>query len=170
MKNRNFNPWGRFLTCLTLLLICFVTISCGDDEDNDPVVEPVIVEPEPVVATFDGQYIGGWWSDAANGSSYNNIPASMTIAAGSSATEWVGQFFYTRNHTSCCSNNPNDGTISFTMMDSVITNFQYLGTIPNCAGNFQGEGVLNAQGTIIIQLTGNDCEGEHSGARIELSK
>ncbi|CAN0459307.1 unnamed protein product, partial [Ectocarpus fasciculatus] len=121
--------------------------------------------------TFEGQYVGGWWSNAASGSVYENYPASISIAAGSSDTEWVGEFFYTRNHISCCSaTNPNDGSISFTMVDSVITNFQYIGNLPECAGSFQGEGVLNDSGTIIIQLTGSDCEGVHTGTRIEMSK
>lgn len=165
MKKRNIYALGR---CFTILLMCLVTVSCGDDEDGDPVVQPVVEEPE--AATFEGQYSGGWWSNAANGSVYDGIPASITVAAGNSETEWVGEFFYTSSHVSCCSTNPNDGSISFTMVDSVITNFEYLGNLPNCTGNFQGEGILDNQGDIIIQLTGNDCEGEHSNARIELSK
>ncbi|MEM8893506.1 MAG: hypothetical protein AAGC88_02945 [Bacteroidota bacterium] len=169
MNNRNFYSLFRLMAFLSLFTMCFITTSCGDDED-EPTPEPIVEEPEPTAPTFDGRYSGGWWSNAANGSVYTNIPASMTIAAGSSETEWIGEFFYTSNHVSCCSTAANDGTISFTMVDNVITNFSYIGNLPGCPGNFQGEGEVTAEGRIIIQLTGSDCEGEHSGARIELSK
>ena len=146
------------MSCL-IIMITFITISCSEDEK-----EPEIPEP-----TFEGRYIGGWWSNAANGSVYVNLPISATID-NQEGDRWFGQFFYTEDFTSCCSNNANDGSISFMLKDSIITEFVYSGTLPNCDGLFQGEGVLTQSGAIEIDLTGQDCEGTHSDARIRLSK
>lgn len=169
---RNFNSWflNKSFVYLLALTISFVCFSCSEDED--PIVEEEEIPEEPVEKTFDGRYVGGWWSNAANGSVYVNIPASAIIKKTADESKWVGEFFYSRNHTSCCSNNANDGTISFTLIDGKITDFIYAGTIPDCSGDFRGDGEVNDSGKIIINLTSGsgDCEGAHTDARIELSK
>lgn len=168
---RNFNSsflnnkWPGYVLGLAILASCF---ACSEDEE--PAV-PVVPEKEAEEETFEGKYVGGWWSNATNGSVYVNIAASAIIKKTDDETKWVGEFFYSRNHTSCCSSNANDGTISFTLIDGVISEFQYDGTIPGCSGDFSGEGEVNDSGKITIVLTsGSDCEGDHSDARIELSK
>ncbi|MEO9869965.1 hypothetical protein [Ekhidna sp.] len=168
MKNSNIQFLGKWPVCIIALTISFACLSCS--EDSEPEIEEV-PEKEFVEQTFTGRYIGGWWSNASNGSVYKNYPASAIIKETEDENKWVGEFFYTRTHTSCCSSNPNDGTISFTLKDGIISDFKYAGTIPDCSSDFRGEGKVEDSGKIIINLTaGRDCEGDHTNARIELSK
>ncbi|MFY0600154.1 MAG: hypothetical protein JXR03_10825 [Cyclobacteriaceae bacterium] len=159
MKKTRFLNLKKWLICVSTATLVLSAISCSEDEkDTEPVIEP-----------FYGKYSGGWWSNAANGSVYENIGASAIIDVGTGA-RWTGEFFYTRNYRSCCGNSTNDGTISFNLVDSVITSFRYSGTVPNCNGSFQGEGVVTPAGSIEIVFTGSDCEGEHEGGMIKLFK
>lgn len=166
----------RGLLCLLIFSFCLVGISCqnkGDEEVVEPVPESE-PEPEPELApapvTFAGNYVGGWWSNPPTERTYANEPASAIFRAGDSDTTWVGEFFFTRIFESCCGSGPNDGTLSFNLVDSVITNFKYMDIIPGCNGLFEGTGIINKSGTVIINFTGSDCEGEHEEARMEFTK
>lgn len=155
---KNYKYAVKILSLTIGMCIIVTTYSCKE-EVEEPIVDLV----------FHGKYAGGWSSTATNGSVYNGIAASAIINEGINDI-YSGEFFFTRNHRPCCGGDGNNGTIYFTMKDSVITDFQYSDTVPGCPGSFSGDGALTKEGKISIDFTGSDCEGKHSGGRLVLSK
>lgn len=152
------------LPYLAYLLILTICLASCDKDDSAEVQMEEIEEP-----TFHGKYSGGWTSRAASGSVYSNTAASASINE-SSTDQWSGDFFFSSNQTPCCGNPTNNGSLLFTLRDSTITNFRYFDSVIGCGGLFEGEGRLEENGSITIDFTGRDCEGEHSGGKLRLSK
>lgn len=144
---------------LILFILPFIFSFCSEKKDD-----------VQKVADFTGNYSGGWWSNPPTENNYVNIPASLRLTEVKNDTLWTGEFFFTRSFNSCCKSGSNDGKISMTIKDSVITKFVYNDIIPNCNGTFEGSGKIDSSGTIMINFTGSDCEGEHKGGKLEVKK
>ncbi|MBV6646656.1 MAG: hypothetical protein KI790_14460 [Cyclobacteriaceae bacterium] len=116
------------------------------------------------------RYVGGWWSNPPTSNIYENYGVSAKITRRVNGVDWSGEFFFTDQFQSCCNSGENDGTISFKVENDSIKSFVYNDIIPNCNGTFRGEGTISTNGQLTIHFTGSDCEGEHQGGRLELSR
>jgi hypothetical protein len=114
-----------------------------------------------------GNYTGLWNSESTK-RTFTDLPVSATINEVASG-QFTGGFFISNNFTSCCNSGENDGVISFTIDNNMLSDFKYDDIIPNCNGLFIGSGTLLEDNSIIINVTGNDCDGDHVGT-ITLSK
>ncbi|WP_298289005.1 hypothetical protein [uncultured Lutibacter sp.] len=114
-----------------------------------------------------GNYTGLWSSKTTN-RSFTDLPVS-TIIKEVAPGQYTGSFFISNNFTSCCNSGDNDGVISFNIKENILRDFKYNDIIPNCNGLFIGDGKLPEDNSIIINITGTDCDGDHTGT-ITLSK
>jgi hypothetical protein len=150
MKNkRTIGIW------LSFIIIFFLT-SCSDAD-----VAPT-VEEEPAVETLTGNYTGGWTSTTQT-TSFTNYLISAKLTADPQQRFLSGGFFATPNFTTCCNSGANDGSISIVLAGDSITSFSLSVIIPDCGGFFRGTGVVSATGNLVIDITGNDCDGDHVG-------
>jgi len=148
---------SKLTTSLWLsIVIAFFFMSCSSDE-----VAPII-EEEPEVETLTGNYTGGWTSTTQT-TSFTNFPISAKLTADPEERFLSGGFFATASYTSCCSSGANDGSISIALDGDSITSFSLSVIIPDCEGFFRGAGVVTATGNLVIDITGNDCDGDHIG-------
>ena len=145
-KTITINKW------MTIVTILFLT-ACSDGD-----VAPIIEEP----VTLDGKYTGGWTSTTAT-VSFSSFPISAQLFTTGDKTSLNGEFFATRNLTSCCNSGNNDGRITMTLDGDIITAFSLNVIIPGCSGNFTGSGVIKPSGDLVIDFTGTDCDGDHIG-------
>ena len=119
---------------------------------------------------LNGEFVGTWDDNlyTAFGISTN---LSLRLAGGRAS----GIFYYSNNFTSCCEGE-NDGTISFNLKeDGTIEDFIYRQELANfrggaCPGTYNGEGFIENYTTLVINFSGDDCEGPHTGGRIRLEK
>ncbi|WP_347922927.1 hypothetical protein [Pontimicrobium sp. SW4] len=154
----------RVLSKTYLLLICIIiSFSSCNQKDSKDKGNPV----ENEYTLTSGNYTGLWSSSTAE-RSFTDLPISASINELASG-EFKGSFFISNNFTSCCNSGENDGAVSFTIDNNVLSNFKYDDIIPNCNGLFAGNGKLLEDNSIIINITGTDCDGNHSGT-ITLSK
>jgi len=155
-KNFNHNMFNniRFrLNCMAILLSTFLMISCGSDDNNDDDDQPTPEESN--------RYRGLWNSTTSLNRTFSDVAVSGTIDEVSTGN-FRGEFFISGNFTPCCGEF-NDGTVSFTIEEGKITSFTYFDSIPNCPGTFNGSGVVNTDGSLLIDITGTDCDGDHVG-------
>lgn len=142
----------------TLLTTVFLLItSCS--EDNPPVINDLEDE------TIAGEYKGRWISTATRADF--NVGISSDISE-SGDNYFSGAFYISNNFTPCCGPD-NDGTIVFNIDGDSILNFTYFDVIPGCNGTFNGSGIIDESGSLLIKFTGTDCDGDHIGT-ISLSK
>ncbi len=150
------------LYILLLSLICF---SCSSSEDDQ---QPLPEEEEEM--TLEGDYTGSW---------DDNIYTSFPISARLSEPRenfFSGPFFYSQNGSfvPCCQDAENNGIISFEVKGDSIVNFIYnqqlVFYMGGCPGTYRGKGIINAQGWLLIDFTGDDCDGTHTGGKIVLRK
>lgn len=129
--------------------------------DNEETIEAV--EDNSQSITILGNYIGTWNSTTPT-ATFTDFPISMRITQLNQAqTMASGEFFATSGFTSCCNSGDNDGTVTLTLNDGLITSFTYTDIIPDCTGTFEGTGTFENNNTLTIDFTGNDCDGEHTG-------
>ena len=138
----------------TLLLMAWLCLfnSCKSDE-----VEAIIEEE----ATIAGNYTGSW-SSVNPQSTYDGLAISARVTETSNPNIFDGEFFFTSSYVSCCNSGVNDGTLRFVVDGNNITEFIYNDILPNCNGTFTGTGTINDNGSIRIEFTGFDCEGDHT--------
>lgn len=119
------------------------------------------------VPYLQGKYVGTW--DDNIYTSFG-ISADLRFASG----RLSGPFYYTNNFAPCCGG-PDDGKISVEIVnDNIINSFRYdqvLITFMNgCNGTYTGIGDIKNHTNLVINFTGDDCEGPHTGGRILLKK
>ena len=121
------------------------------------------------VGPLSGKYSGTW---------DDNIYTAFGISASISGTEdsYSGPFYYSNsqpNFTPCCGGS-DDGNISFKISGNTLSEFAYAQNLPNfmggCPGSYSGSGSIEDGITLVIDFTGNDCEGPHTGGKIRLDR
>jgi len=117
-----------------------------------------------------GDYTGTWDDNL-----YTAFGISTRINLNLSGGRASGEFFYSSTFSSCCEG-VTDGTISFILKENGnIEDFIYRQDLANfqggqCTGTYTGSGVLENYTTLLIDFTGEDCEGPHTGGKIRLQK
>jgi hypothetical protein len=155
MKKEKFNSIN---TLLVIFAICFFGCSSSNN-DNEPLQEEEV--------TLEGNYIGTWNSTTPT-ATFTNVSVSAKLRfSGSNTNKLTGGFFISSDFTVCCSSGDNDGTLTIDFDGNTITSFRYSDVITNCSGTFVGEGVIREfDGALVIDFTGNDCDGDHVGQLI----
>ncbi|WP_075343166.1 hypothetical protein [Tenacibaculum agarivorans] len=143
------------------LLLITVFLCCSNNNDSDTVEDPG--NGNETFLLEEGNYKGLWNSTATNGSVYTDLKITATIKK-VSKTEYSGSLFISENYTSCCntSGNNGDGPITIKIENGKVT-FKWVDQIPNCTGEFVATGNHTQNNRLKLKLTGNDCEGDHSG-------
>jgi len=127
-----------------------------------------IVSPRDV-GILSGKYRGTW---------DDNIYTSFGITAviSGSGNTFSGPFYYSNglpDFTSCCGT-ADDGRIIVKIDGESITEFIYNQDLPTfmggCPGLYDGTGSLKDAITLLVNFSGEDCEGPHTGGRIELER
>jgi hypothetical protein len=114
--------------------------------------------PENGEPDVSGNYVGEW-----NGNlGFEGVPVSAKINRVSpEVNDYDGEFFISTNFTSCCNSGANDGTITLSVENNTIVDFEWIDVIPNCNGIFIGTGEIMPNGDIELSITGQDCDGSH---------
>lgn len=147
-----------FKLFLCAFLMISLSISCSSD-DPEPQEEQEMEEEE----TLSGEYTGTWDSTTPT-VTFSGFPITAKFVVSSSNPNRINaEFFATDSYVSCCSTNPNDGTMVINLDGSTITSFTFNDTIVDCEGSFTGSGIIDATGTFVIDFTGDDCDGAHVG-------
>jgi len=115
-----------------------------------------------------GRYSGTW-----NDNLYTDFGISAVLEE--KGTTISGPFYYSQSFASCCGGN-DDGSIRVVTEDDKITSFTYSQTLLSfnggpCDGLYSGSGSIEQGPTgisILVNFEGNDCEGSHTGGRINL--
>ncbi len=139
-------------------LLILSTLSCSSSDDP----EEIIMQEQ--AAGFIGDYTGTWNSTTPS-VTYTDYPVSITIEQERVNGDEIilsGPFFATANQVSCCGS-PDDGSVVIKISGDQITSFSFNDRIVDCTGNFTGSGSVSSNGTLIIDFTGQDCDGEHVG-------
>jgi len=154
----------RVLSKTYLLLICIIiSFSSCNQKDSKDKGNPV----ENEYTLTSGNYTGFWNSTATN-TSFTDLPVSASVNEVAPG-KFEGGFYISNNFASCCNSGDNDGIISFTIDNNILSNFKYDDIIPNCNGLFTGSGSVLSNNSIKIDIVGTDCDGDHTGT-ITLSK
>ena len=149
----------------SLLLFLLLFISCTS-QDDDPEME----KEEEIEEGIPGDYIGTWDDNI-----YTSFPISTKVTEGRTDF-YQGPFFYSQNgsFTPCCMDSEDNGSISFEVKGDSILNFRYDQVLQfymgGCPGDYRGSGIINSSGWLLIDFTGDDCDGTHTGGRIVLRK
>lgn len=150
----------KTLRSVSQLILFFTLVQLSACSSND--VTPQVVDDD-TPATLGGKYTGGWTSTTQY-TSFSSYPISIDLVLSADKTKMSGDFYATGNFTSCCNSGASDGKIVLAMDGDIITDFSYDDIIPNCMGRFYGSGVIiKANGNLIIDFTGTDCDGDHVG-------
>lgn len=183
------------MRALVILFVTFFLItSCGDDDSSDS--QPDVGMGVVVTATCSdgilnqdeeeidcggvceaciaqelsfsvGRYRGVWDSSATNGANFNDLNVTAIINNGEVEGNFTGSLFISGNFTSCCGaqGNNGDGAISISISERQVT-FLWDDVIPGCEGTFNGVGTLVENDRITLNLTGTDCDGDHTGTLV----
>lgn len=144
---------------LVTLLFCILIFTLGCEKATDTEIEEEI---EEMFEGHEGKYPGGWTSTTPI-TSYTNYPISGIFRySNSDKTKIRAEFFATGNYKSCCDLD-NDGIMTFEIVNDSIKNFYFDDKVLDCEGQFRGSGIVAESGNIIIDFTGNDCDGDHVG-------
>ena len=144
-----------------IVAILFFT-ACGSDSDD-----PITVTP-PVSTTLAGDYSGTWDSTTPT-ASFFGVDVSARLTSNAQETRLSGPFFISPNLEPCCGAT-NDGRIVIELDGNTITSFTYTDAIPGCTGNVSGTGEIISTGALVIDFTGTDCDGEHTGELVLTKK
>ena len=131
-----------------------------------------IIDEETEAFTFtDGHYLDGRYTGLWNDNIYANFAISAELKFERGMVS--GPFYYSGSFSSCCGGE-NDGFIFFDLENNAILDFKYnqdLITYMNgCPGKYTGDGQLVRYLQLDINFTGDDCDGHHTGGKIELNK
>ncbi|MCB0488249.1 MAG: hypothetical protein KDC99_07225 [Cyclobacteriaceae bacterium] len=132
---------------LSFIVLSVCLLSCSSDDDEQRVLAG-------------GNYKGLWTSNTAT-ASFSNLAISAKLTEVTPG-KFEGTFFISNNFTSCCGG-VNDGAISFTVSEDAITNFVWDDTIIGCTGSFEGNGKILSNNSLKMEITGTDCDGDHTG-------
>lgn len=136
--------------------------------DDDILLSNSLAKTSLVDEPFlDGKYIGTWDDNIYTGF---GISAELTLAGSTLG----GPFWYSRNYTSCCGGET-DGKITLRLSDQEITDFTYNQTLVQfmggaCNGTYKGTGQIENFTDLVIDFSGDDCEGPHTNGKIRLMK
>ncbi len=136
--------------------------------EDDVLLNSQIAEAKITDGHFlDGRFIGTWDDNIYTAF---GITAELTFKGNLIS----GPFWYSSNFTSCCGGQ-NDGMISFKLQEDQISTFRYDQRLVSfmggaCNGIYTGEGVLENLTDLVINFSGDDCEGPHTNGRIVLRK
>lgn len=145
---------NRSFFILTLL----IAFSCSSSDDSEDTGDPVTADG------FKGEYTGTWNSTTPS-ITYSDYPVSITIEqerTSGGETTLSGPFFATASNVSCCGST-DDGSVVIKIVDNTIISFTFNDRIVDCTGNFTGSGRIESGGVLVIDFTGNDCDGDHVG-------
>jgi len=151
-----------FFKIQIVFLLLSLSVSCKQKDTKN-----TKQEASNEFALISGNYTG-FWDSVSTDRAFTDLPISASINEVAPG-KFEGGFFISNNFTSCCNSGDNDGAISFTINNNTLNNFKYDDVIPNCKGLFTGKGILIEDNSIIINITGTDCDGDHKGT-ITLSK
>lgn len=148
---------NHYIKPFLFILICLFITNC--EKATDPEEEEEI---EEMFEGHEGKYPGGWTSTTES-TSFTDYPVSGIFRyANPDQTRMSGEFFATGNFKSCC-DKEDDGKMTFDIEDDSIKNFYFDDKIVDCTGVFRGSGKIAANGDLVIDFTGNDCDGNHVG-------
>ena len=131
-------------------------------------MQPIPEEEEEI--TIEGDYTGPWDDNI-----YTAFPISARISE-QRTNHYGGPFFYSQNGSfvPCCQDSDDNGSITFEVKEDSILNFQYDQDLQfymgGCPGIYTGSGIINSQGWLLIDFTGDDCDGTHTGGKIVFRK
>lgn len=149
---------------LLALAISTSILSCSKEEDE--IIE--LIEEEIETPSSEVKY-SGHWSSTLPQKTYDKISISLKITPEEDSNSWTGEFFFTAGYVPCCNGEANNGTLTLTIENDVVTSFKYDDTIPGCPGIFEGSGQIN-EDILEINFSGSDCEGEHKDGKMVLTK
>jgi len=146
-----------------ILETCSDGIKNQDEDDIDCGGVCETCTPQDIVLKA-GRHKGFWNSAVVNGPTFTDLPVTAIINNGETEGSYVGALFITNNFTSCCGTpgDNGDGEITITIVDKEIS-FNWNDRIPFCTGEFNGTGILEESNKIQLNLTGTDCDGDHTG-------
>jgi len=135
---------------------------------DDVLLNTQVAEVEITDSHFLTGRFAGTWDD--NIYTAFGITAELTL----NGSTLGGSFWYSSNFTSCCGGE-NDGTILLKLAEDQITSFIYNQQLVSfmggaCNGTYTGEGQIENFTDLIINFTGEDCEGPHTNGKIRLRK
>jgi hypothetical protein len=154
---------NKIKNLLLLLFILFIVASCSDETKMEQ-------EKEEEEISIAGDYTGTWDDNI-----YTAFPISAKLSE-SRTNHYNGPFFYSQNGSfvPCCMDSGNNGQISFEVKGDSIINFIYNQNLQfymgGCPGIYTGSGTINDSGWLLIDFTGDDCDGTHMGGKIVLRK
>lgn len=132
----------------SLLLIAMV-FSMGCTKE-DPVEEP---EPDSKFTEYKGV-----WNSTTSSTTLTNVGAAITLEEVAE-----GKFEGDLNFPGF----PTTGPMTVEISGNNITSFEWIDTTPSCSGEFTGTGTVKDNGNqLYIELTGNDCKGNHVGTLV----
>ena len=154
----NMNKTIKFFsTGKWLVLAAIILTGCSSEE---------VIEVKE--QTLSGKYTGSWSSSTPT-ATFTGVSVSAILTLG--GTEFLGgEFFVSSSFVSCCDSGSNDGTLAMNLDGKVITSFSYNDTITDCSGFFNGDGIIRDDGSLLINFTGTDCDGEHTDGVLLLRK
>lgn len=150
----------NYTTWIVSMATLITFTGCKTEED---VPLPTIVEKD-----FENKYRGTWTSATPTATFTAVVISAILIPVGDNNLS--GELFISHSFVSCCSSGNNDGTVSIQFDGNQITSFSYADTIINCTGFFSGTGTIKTDGSLSINFTGSDCDGEHSNGVMILNK
>lgn len=119
-------------------------------------------------APLAGEYVGTW-----NDNLFSDILVSARISSSTSDGPYSGDFFISTNLTAAWGA-ATDGDISFTLINNEIEAFRYDQNLPDymggCPGVYVGTGSIEDNITLVINFTGDDCDGHHEDGVISLKR
>ena len=110
---------------------------------------------------LNGRFTGTWTDNVFTG----GVSADLQLLAG----KLRGKFWFQNNYTSCCDGpDADDGTLSIELDDLTITKMNLSQLVDNynggpCNGSYEGSGAIERFNTLVIDFTGDDCDGFHDG-------
>ncbi|MDT0605572.1 hypothetical protein [Croceitalea rosinachiae] len=156
------------------IFILLFSSSCEDSENPEettseqsdmPDVSETPEDPEVSIFNLEEGNYRGLWNSSTSTATFTNLAISAKIEE-SSTGMFEGEFFISDNFLSCCNSGPNDGTIRFRVSENTLEDFEWDDIIPNCNGTFEGNGELVDDNSFSIDITGLDCDGNHTGTII----
>lgn len=155
----------KTINTFNFIFFLILLVSCSSEE----IVEEPEAKEEPK-EEIAGDYTGTWDDNI-----YTSFPISAKLTEGR-INFFSGPFFYSQNgaFVPCCMDTGDNGRISFEVKEESILNFIYdqklLFYMDGCPGKYTGSGVINSNGWLQIDFSGDDCDGIHTGGKIVLRK
>lgn len=154
---------------VALFFSTFLCFSCSDGtEEIEEVIEKEVEEEmeevlvDTVFTLAAGNYKGLWDSRATGGAVFSELAVTATLEEAEEGT-FTGILYISDDFTSCCGGDDGDGPITFTVLEHQVT-FEWKDEIADCTGTFSGSGTLTADNTFRVNITGTDCDGDHTGS------